>query len=513
MIWAPHIRKNANTTTDGHDYANTMTTSPAPTSGHTYTYAYDNEGNQISRTEKNGSGVTLDVVDYTWDFRNRLTEVQSYSVSGTVSTLTQTVNYGYDAFDHRVRTTIRNASNVVTLDERFVYDGSNLVTVVDGATLNTMQVYLQAGVGQGGQNQVLAEDTVSGGTPTTRWAMTDYQGTVRDVLDSDGNPLDHIVYSSFGHIVSQSDSTNAIRIGYAGMVYDTETGLNDDGARYYYAYDGRFMSQDPTGFAAGDTDLYRYVGNSPMDGTDPTGLYDLGQNGLFTALFGTYIQRIIMWTYDAAHPVDFLEDKIWNNQAMSTIWNRLPVAAPLNRARPDIVHLMGPATTNGKTCGTFNIYEIKPAAGAYKSYDIFTGDPDTHIHESGADWAQDDARYYGKMFAAQGFKWALGPASAPGTEGKINIGAVTISWDSPAAGAILYRVDTNTKEREIVIRNLREITRSRDLVFGGDGELRPLDADRGQRKFWRRVSALFSICGNFWALHFWRCNPSTRIYN
>src|SRR3984885_212712 len=31
------------------------------------------------------------------------------------------------------------------------------------------------------------------------------------------------------------------------------------------------MSPDPTGFAAGDPNLYRYVGNGPTDATDPSG--------------------------------------------------------------------------------------------------------------------------------------------------------------------------------------------------------------------------------------------------
>ena len=31
-------------------------------------------------------------------------------------------------------------------------------------------------------------------------------------------------------------------------------------------------SQDPKGFAAGDRNLYRYVGNSPTNAADPTGL-------------------------------------------------------------------------------------------------------------------------------------------------------------------------------------------------------------------------------------------------
>lgn len=35
---------------------------------------------------------------------------------------------------------------------------------------------------------------------------------------------------------------------------------------------GRFISQDPIGFAGGDANLYRYVGNSSPNATDPSGL-------------------------------------------------------------------------------------------------------------------------------------------------------------------------------------------------------------------------------------------------
>src|SRR2546421_515233 len=38
---------------------------------------------------------------------------------------------------------------------------------------------------------------------------------------------------------------------------------------------GRWISQDPLGFTAGDTNLYRYVGNSPTNATDPRGLEPL----------------------------------------------------------------------------------------------------------------------------------------------------------------------------------------------------------------------------------------------
>ena len=53
------------------------------------------------------------------------------------------------------------------------------------------------------------------------------------------------------------------RLMFAGMEYDSTTGLYYDHARYYDAAIGRFVSQDPMGFAAGDTNLYRYVGNDP----------------------------------------------------------------------------------------------------------------------------------------------------------------------------------------------------------------------------------------------------------
>ena len=44
-------------------------------------------------------------------------------------------------------------------------------------------------------------------------------------------------------------------------MYDVTTGLRYMNARYYDPASGRFLSEDPLGFAAGDTNLYRYVGN------------------------------------------------------------------------------------------------------------------------------------------------------------------------------------------------------------------------------------------------------------
>jgi hypothetical protein len=44
---------------------------------------------------------------------------------------------------------------------------------------------------------------------------------------------------------------------------------------------GRFLEDDPIGFAAGDPNLYRYVGNSPTNKTDPSGLMPPDDVGLW----------------------------------------------------------------------------------------------------------------------------------------------------------------------------------------------------------------------------------------
>ncbi|WP_218080284.1 FG-GAP-like repeat-containing protein [Anthocerotibacter panamensis] len=59
----------------------------------------------------------------------------------------------------------------------------------------------------------------------------------------------------------------------------TFTGREDDGtgliyyrARYYSPDLQRFIAEDPLGFGGGDTNLYRYVGNTPHLAVDPSGL-------------------------------------------------------------------------------------------------------------------------------------------------------------------------------------------------------------------------------------------------
>jgi RHS repeat-associated protein len=116
-------------------------------------------------------------------------------------------------------------------------------------------------------DEILAQTDASG---DTSWYLTDQLGSVVAIASTSA-VLDQIVYDPFGNIVTQTNATDAVRFGFAGMEYDSVTGLYYDHARYYDAVIGRFVSQDPKGFAAGDADLYRYVGNEPTVADDPSG--------------------------------------------------------------------------------------------------------------------------------------------------------------------------------------------------------------------------------------------------
>ncbi|MBC6419043.1 MAG: hypothetical protein GDA44_09775, partial [Prochloron sp. SP5CPC1] len=102
-----------------------------------------------------------------------------------------------------------------------------------------------------------------------QWGLGDNLGTIRLVVNSAGEVVNRIVYDSFGVVIEESNPGVDFRYGFTGRELDPITGLVYYRARYY---DGeRFISEDPIGFGGGDGNLYRYVGNSPTNFTDPLG--------------------------------------------------------------------------------------------------------------------------------------------------------------------------------------------------------------------------------------------------
>ena len=181
--------------------------------------------------------------------------------------------YTYDAYDRRIAKVIDpdGAGPATATTERMVYDGDNIALTFDGTGIQTHRYLYGSGV-----DQVLADETAT----SVNWALVDYQGTVRDVIDNNGQVLNHIVYDSYGQVTSETNPSLDFRFGYTGRERDKETGLQYNRARYYDSRTGAFIGQDPIGFAAGDANLYRYVGNSPTNFSDPSGLLTLYKGNL-----------------------------------------------------------------------------------------------------------------------------------------------------------------------------------------------------------------------------------------
>ncbi|WP_319760539.1 RHS repeat-associated core domain-containing protein [Maridesulfovibrio sp.] len=109
---------------------------------------------------------------------------------------------------------------------------------------------------------------------------TDQLGSVFAVADLSGNSIQEVLYDSFGRKIMNSNPEFNIPLGFAGGLYDEDTGLIHFGFREYDPVIGRFISPDPLGYAGGDVDVYAYCQDEPVNGTDPLRLFRFGKRRL-----------------------------------------------------------------------------------------------------------------------------------------------------------------------------------------------------------------------------------------
>jgi RHS repeat-associated protein len=93
------------------------------------------------------------------------------------------------------------------------------------------------------------------------------------------------VYQYVGGNVTNETAAVDHLFGYTGRAYDEETDLQNNHNRWYDAANGKWLSEDPIGFAAGDANLYRYVGNSATGAIDPDGLVLVAIDGTVSKSF------------------------------------------------------------------------------------------------------------------------------------------------------------------------------------------------------------------------------------
>ncbi|MDJ0766611.1 MAG: RHS repeat-associated core domain-containing protein [Myxococcota bacterium] len=102
--------------------------------------------------------------------------------------------------------------------------------------------------------------------------ISNHLGSPRLVVNTaDGTIAQRIDYDEFGRVLTDTNP-GFQPFGFAGGLYDSDTGLVRFGARDYDAETGRWLSKDPILFGGGDANLYGYVLGDPINEKDIWGL-------------------------------------------------------------------------------------------------------------------------------------------------------------------------------------------------------------------------------------------------
>lgn len=221
-----------------------------------YTYTYNDFGQRLTKTDS----VSNIKEEYAYNSLGALTSYTRTNLS--TAAVLKTITYTVDGLGRRLT---RSVDGV--LQTRYIYDeGIRLVGEVtpDGDTL-THYIYAD--------KMHVPSYMVRNGV--TYKFVTNEQGSVRYIVNvSTGAKAQDIIYDEFGIII---DDTNPgfQPFGFAGGIYDPETKLTRFGARDYDPEVGRWTAKDPIRFEGGDTNLYGYVVNDPVNFIDPFGLMKL----------------------------------------------------------------------------------------------------------------------------------------------------------------------------------------------------------------------------------------------
>jgi RHS repeat-associated protein len=103
--------------------------------------------------------------------------------------------------------------------------------------------------------------------------VSDHLGSPRVILNvATGEIVQRMDYDEFGKVMLDTNP-GFQPFGFAGGLYDYQTGLVRFGARDYDPEVGRWTAKDPIGFGGGDTNLFGYCYNDPVNLIDETGFH------------------------------------------------------------------------------------------------------------------------------------------------------------------------------------------------------------------------------------------------
>ena len=242
-------------------------------------YEYDSNGNRTNAVVRGNAVAGI------CDAQDRLIQYGattcSYNAAGDLVGKTngaQTTVYRYDEAGNLLGATLPDGTTVEYLVDGlnrrvgkrvngtpvsgFLYgDELNPVAELDGAGV-VVSRFVYAG-------RVTPAYFIKGGV--THRIITDQVGSVRLVVNTaTGDVEERLDYDAFGNVLA--DTNPGLQpFGYAGGLYDSDTGLAHFGARDYDAGSGRWTRTDPLWFAGIDANLYRYAQSDPVNSIDPTG--------------------------------------------------------------------------------------------------------------------------------------------------------------------------------------------------------------------------------------------------
>ena len=113
--------------------------------------------------------------------------------------------------------------------------------------------------------------------------ITDHLGSPRIVVNSQtGEVVQRMEYDEFGKVLLDTNP-GFQPFGFAGGLYDFQTGLTRFGARDYDPSLGRWVLRDPVLFAGLSINLYAYAQNDPINYTYYSGLQLTGEDWFFVS--------------------------------------------------------------------------------------------------------------------------------------------------------------------------------------------------------------------------------------
>nr|WP_272919941.1 RHS repeat-associated core domain-containing protein [Streptomyces sp. SID4948] len=302
-----------------------------------FTYSYAKAGADTGQIQTRTNGASGAVTTYTYDTQNRLNYAEEDSSTGTrsaswlychdaagnlIATSTSAssctassglTSYTYNAASELTATSgstagwsydtdgNETAGNSATPRTAETYSALNQPTAQTTAGTTRTQTYAgtdssdrltQTGTSFTNGPEGLASVTNAGATTglirdpagtligvttggATYYYLTDIQGSVLGLVNTAGTQTNSYAYDPAGNTRSGATATVTQPLGYTGAYLDP-TGLYKLGARSYDPSLGRFTQPDPSGK---ETNPYLYAAGDPVNHTDPTGQFSIGDIG------------------------------------------------------------------------------------------------------------------------------------------------------------------------------------------------------------------------------------------